>query len=360
MARMNGHGWTSTDGMGGSHGDLAVPGVRWRRRGNAIELNFDEQVGGKLWRRNVFSPSAIPAMRAIGWGIAGFATTATVSTGWFLSSLVTDISFMPWGVALLVCAASGPVAGVIGYFQGRRKQRQVRSRISAENRIDRAITTGLGSEYRAAKAKSFSQKLMAALRTGQTQRANVLSLDGYHEFRIDPVDGHTVRIEPVEPTKEIGWFNQLAKSIPAAGGAKQPADDSVTAEPDHRMALLEERLEAIRRTGEIDSSHMLYPKFVTLQVDRITEYHQLSARVSSVAALGTTEAQFAAYELVEDLENVIELMRVGVDELEDAVIEDAQLDSRAHLIFLHEKYDREARKAQASPPPAASGHESSD
>ena len=139
------------------------------------------------------------------------------------------------------------------------------------------------------------------------------------------------------PSSRNSFIDDVVKAtampITPAAGPK-----SATLETDERMGQLERRLRVLEKTGAINASHPAYTKLVTLKVDRMTEYRVLAARLAGVKRLNTGQAAETATELERDLDRVVELMRRGVDELEQDVLGDARRNSDAHLDFLQQKY----------------------
>ncbi|MDJ1372208.1 hypothetical protein C7K25_12645 [Gulosibacter molinativorax] len=314
--------------------------MQWRRRGPALELNFEKPIGDKMWRKNAFSPGAIPWLWGIGWGVAGIAGYAALAVIGGVISLFAGAAILPPLAVLIGGLVVGPAAGIAGFLAGRKKQDSVRERQATEYRYTEAITDAVGNEYRGAGAKTFLNKIAEVMRTGRPLRANVLSVNGYAEFSIEPIGPSSIRIQPLEIPAEGKLYNKLARQF-----VSKPVDESlVTAPVDKKMAVLEERLEAIRKVGNIDSRHQAYPQFSMLQVDRISEYRQLASRANRVASINSPEAQATAMELLENLDHVVDLMKVGVDELEVNVLKDAEIRSDAHLIFLRDKYNRLERE----------------
>lgn len=343
---MDALGWTSTGGDGAIERAQPGSGVRWRRRGPALELIFDKPIGDKMWHRNAFSPGAIPWLWGIGWGIAGIAGYAALAVLGGVISMFTGFALVPPLLALLGGVVIGPAAGIAGFLAGRKRQESVRERLATEYRYTDAITAAIGSDYRGAGAKTFLSKVAEVMRTGRPQRANVLSVNGYAEFKIEPIGDSSIRIQPLEVPAEGKLYNKLAHSF-----MKSSFDDRlITAPVDRRMAVLEERLETIQKVGHIDSRHPSYPSLAILQVDRITEYRRLASRANAVASLQSVDSQATAMELVADLERVVELMKVGVDELEEKILRDSEISSDAHLIFLRDKYNRLSSGPQGTTP----------
>lgn len=332
---MDALGWTSTEGDGAIGRAQPGTGVKWRRRGSALELNFDTPIGDKMWRKNAFSPGAIPWLWGIGWGIAGVVGYTALAVIGGVISLVAGFAIPPL-LATLVGLVVAPASAIAGYLAGKKKQQSVRARQDTEYRYTEAITAAVGNDYRGAGAKTFLNKVAEVMRTGRPQRANVLSVNGYAEFKIEPIGESSIRIQPLEVPAEGKLYNKLAQSLTT----KTVDETLITAPVDRRMAVLEERLETLQKVGHIDSRHPDYASFVILQVDRITEYRRLASRANAVAAMRSVEAQATAMELVEDLEHVVDLMKVGVDELEERVLRDSEISSDAHLLFLRDKYNR--------------------
>ncbi|MGO1543053.1 MAG: hypothetical protein ACTHXA_01805 [Gulosibacter sp.] len=332
---MDALGWTSAEGHGAIERAQPGTGVRWRRRGAALELDFDKPIGDAMWKRNAFSPGAIPIMWGLGWGVLGVGAYAALAVVGGVISLFSGFA-IPAGLAILGGVLVGPVSAIAGFFAGRRRAKYVRQRQYSEDQYTEAVSTALGSVYRGVGAKSFLQKISEVMRTGRPQKANVLSVSGYAEFRIEPVGESTIRIRPTEIPTEGKWYNKFANSLQLGS----IDETKLTAPVDRKMAVLEERLDAIQKIGHIDSKHPSYPSFIILQVDRITEYRKLAVRANAVASMDTPDSQATALELVEDLERVVELMKVGVDELEQKILVDSEISSDAHLMFLREKYNR--------------------
>lgn len=333
---MDALGWNSTGGDGAIERAQPGTGVKWRRRGQAIELNFDRPIGDKMWRRNSLSPGAIPWMWGIGWGIVGIAGYAALAVIGGVISLFAGFAIVPPLLAILGGVIVGPAAAIGGFIAGRKKQLSVTQRLDTEYQYTEAITEAVGNDYRGAGAKTFLNKVAEVMRTGRPQRAKVLSVNGYAEFKIEPIGQSSLRIQPVEVPKEGQIYNRLAQSFTTSSVDKT----LITAPVDEKMAVLEERLETIRRVGHVDTRHPNYAQFAVLEVDRISEYRKLATRANAVASMQSVEAQATALELVEDLERVVDLMKVGVDELEDKILKDSEIKSDAHLLFLRDKYNR--------------------
>lgn len=333
---MDALGWNSTETYGAIERASEGADVKWRRRGPALELNFDTPIGDKMWRKNAFGAGAIPWLWGLGWGVLGVVGYAALAVVGGVISLFAGAAIVPPLLVILGGVVVGPAAALGGFFAGRKRQQSVRARQATEYRYTEAITAGVGTDFRGAGAKTFLSKIAEVMRTGRPQRANVLSVNGYAEFKIEPIGQSSIRIQPIEVPAEGKLYNKLAKTFVA-----RPVDPNhVTTPVDEKMAVLEERLETIRQVGHIDSNHPNYASFAILQVDRITEYRRLAARANSVASLNSVEAQATAMELVADLEHVVELMKVGVDDLEEKILKDSEISSDAHLIFLRDKYNR--------------------
>ncbi|KAB1640693.1 hypothetical protein [Gulosibacter chungangensis] len=336
MTQMDALGWNSTGGDRELERAQPGPAVQWRRRGPALELNFGKPIGDKMWRRNTFSPGAIPWLWGIGWGILGVAGYATLAVIGGVISLFAGFAIVPPLLTIVGGVVVGPVAAIGGFLAGRKKQQSVQERLATEYQYSEAITDAVGNDYRGAGAKTFLNKIAEVMRTGRPQRAKVLSVNGYAEFKIEPIGHSSLRIQPVEVPKEGQLYNKLAQSFTT----KSVDKTLVTAPADEKMAVLEERLETIRKVGHIDTRHPNYAQFAVLQVDRITEYRRLASRANAVASMQSLEAQGTAMELVAELDDMVGLMKVGVDDLEEKILRDSEINSDAHLLFLRDKYDR--------------------
>lgn len=310
--------------------------VRWRRRGSAAELRFGEPARSRMWRKNWFPAKALPVVTSIGWWFLGAVGHAVATTGFVIGFATAGLDVLTVWVGSLIGLVAPPIAGVAGFFDGKRRQRRADARTDAIDEIDVATVEALGRDLRGAGGKALTQKVADAMREGRPQRAKVFTPSGYVEYRIDPVDDSTVAVAPLVATPEASAFNQFVRAVSVPLQGHTPA--SVTAASDRRIAALEQRLSAIERAGEIDANHPCYPQFVILQIDRMTEYRQLAARAEAIAEVDTPDARRTVERLVGDLERIVELVSVGVDELEQDVLAASQRSSDAHLGFLRDKY----------------------
>ncbi|MGO2112646.1 MAG: hypothetical protein ACTH31_13650 [Pseudoclavibacter sp.] len=327
--------WGPNSG-GSDSGDTESGLVRWRRRGRAAELRFVEPARSKKWRRNVLPSKAMPALTSFGWWLAGTVTHATASVGALVGFGAAGVDLLPVWIAVVAGLAVPPAAGVGGFFHGKRRQREADARALAIGEIDSATTQALGRDVRGVGGKSLSQKIASVMRHGRTEHARLLTASGYVEYRIDPVDRSTVAIEPLGESPEARAFNETVRKVNAA--AHQHVGIEITVPTDRRVAGLEQRLAALEKVGGIDVNHPSYPQFVILQVDRLTEYRRLASRAEAIGEVESAEARAVAAQLSRDLDDMVELMSTGVDELERQVLADSKRTSDAYLGFLREKY----------------------
>lgn len=335
MVRMDSPSWTPNSGPRADSVDGSTSLVRWRRRGSAAELRFAEPARAPVWHKHWVASKALPAATSVSWWFLGAVGHAVATVGLVVGFGAAGLDMAVVWLGALVGLAIPPAAGVAGYFSGRRRQRNADVRAVTMDDIGTATTEALGRDLRGMGGKALTQKVAEAMRDGRSQRAKVFTASGYVEYRIDPVDERTVTISPVDSTPEVGMLNQFVRAVntQVVGNTS-----NVTAVSDRRIAALEHRLAAIEHAGEIDRNHPNYPAFVILQVDRLTEYRQLAARAEAIAAVDTPEARRTATELAKDLDHIVELMTVGVDELERDVLAASRRSSDAHLGFLKDKY----------------------
>ncbi|NLT25681.1 MAG: hypothetical protein GXX90_03330 [Microbacteriaceae bacterium] len=335
-----------------AHADAAAPDalVRWRRRGPAAELLVAEPIGAPAWRRHVAPIAAMPAVGAL----AGVALGIGAAAGLFgVSLLVAWLANLPvlplW--ALLGGVVLGPgIGGWVGRLVGRRRQRRAALRAAALDDVADSLGAAFGLDPRGLGGRALVPRVAETLRTGRPTVARVAGGRGAGEYRIDALGDGALRVTPLEPPVDESFIGQLVRALrPPA-----PPPSGPTAATDARMAELELRLATIERAGRIDRAHAAYPALVQLQVDRITEYRRLAARVEALAALPTDEARALSRRLERDLDEAVELMRVGVDELERDALGDAERDAAAHLAFLREKYAGPG-PGGAGPRPGGSG-----
>ena len=331
-------GWQASDDEASAASRAAV---RWRRRGSSAELRFAEPSRSRNWRRSPIPAKALPAASAIGWWGTTVLAHGGVMAGIFAVTVASGADFVGLGIGAVTGLVAAPLAGVAGYFAGRRRQASASAHELTEGEIAQAATRAFGGELRGTPAKVLARKAADAMRDGRPHVARVITPHGQQEFRIEAIDRTSVRVAPVESAVPItspeheGFATRFVRTVREAA-----RPNGVTAGPDRRMAALERRLDAIERAGTIDRNHPCYPAFVLLYVDRLTEYRSLAARAEGIAELGTPEATARAAELARDLEQMVDLIAVGVDELEREVVDDSQRQSDEYLAFLREKYGR--------------------
>lgn len=310
-------------------------GVRWRRRGRAVELRFAQPIGDPVWRQSVHGAESIPTWNAI---TAGGVTGGAVALGsvyaapWATTMLA--LPALPAWVGLAVGAVAVPLAAGAGWLGGLRQREHARARRLATTGIVDALGEGFGIDLGGAGARALIDRVAVAMRTGERQRAHVLTGRGHGRFTIEPSGEAQVLVAPIEVGDDGSLLGRLSRAVSMPTGAEA----TVTAEAESRRLLLEQRLDRIRAAGRIDARHASHPRLVTLQVDRMTEFRRLAARAEHLAKLPGEEARETVEKLVADLDEVLELMRVGADELEREVLDASVRDSDAHLVFLRDKY----------------------
>lgn len=303
--------------------------VGWRRDGSDTDLRFVAPVGDKMWRRNAVPAGTIPFWSGVGWGTLGLGAGSL--TG--LLNLAVIQPFMP-----VVIAGVGAVAFIGGWLGGKRRQRQVRARNAAIEAAGEALSQSYAADFRGAAGAPVRARIRETLRTGEPGSVSTVTGRGHASFRVRVNGDNEIVVSPFErPSSRNSFIDDVVKAtampITPAAGPK-----SATLETDERMGQLERRLRVLEKTGAINASHPAYTKLVTLKVDRMTEYRVLAARLAGVKRLNTGQAAETATELERDLDRVVELMRRGVDELEQDVLGDARRNSDAHLDFLQQKY----------------------
>ena len=311
-------------------------GVRWQRYGAAVELRFDIPAGDPTWRQSGGEVESIPIWNAV---TAGGVTGGAVALGsvyavpW-LGTLMALPALPAW-LGLAVGAVAVPVAAGAGWLTGRRQREHARARRLAAEGIADALGSAFGGDFSGRGARSLVERIVQAMRTGERQRAHVLTSRGHGVFRVEPIDGSRVRVEQAAPDDGPGVLGRLSRavSMPTA------AAPTVTAEAESRRALLQQRLERLRAAGRIDARHAAWPRWTILAVDRMTEFRALAARAERLAGIPSDDARETVERLVDDLDEVLELMRAGAEELEREVLDASERDSDAHLRFLREKYD---------------------
>ena len=312
--------------------------VEWRRRGRTAERRLVEPHGAGVWRRHLVPIGGIPAAGAV----TGAAIGAGVAAGAFGASLIAAAiaatPLLPLWV-LLAGVLLGPSAGaLVGWWLGRRRQLRAQVRAAALDDLADSVGAAFGLDGRAMAARPLVQRAGETLRTGRSTVARVAAGRGAGDYRIDPLGDGGLRVTPLERPVDESFVGRFVRAL----SSPAPAPSGPTAHSDARMAELELRLAHLERAGRIDRAHASYPALVVLQVDRITEYRRLAARAEAIAGLTTPEARELAERLQRDLDECVELMRAGVDELERAVLGDAGRDAEAHLVSLREKYERPA------------------
>lgn len=305
--------------------------VGWRRHGSDTDLHFVAPVGDRMWRRNAVPAGTIPFWSGVGWGALGIGAGSLAG----VLELAAAQPVMP-----LIIAGAGAAAFIGGWLGGKRRQRQVRARNAAIEAAGEALSQSYAVDLHGAAGAPVRARIRETLRTGEPGSVSTFTGRGHASFRVRAVSDNEIVVSPFErPSTRNSFIDDVVRAtampITPAGGAK-----SATPEADARMGQLEQRLRVIEKAGAITAAHPAYTRLVTLKVDRMTEYRVLAGRITAVKRLKTGQSEATVAELERDLDRVVELMRRGVDELEQEVLGDARRDSDAHLDFLQQKYGR--------------------